>query len=58
MHLAFRIKYGKISDLGDLKVVDIFIEIAIYIASFMKILQYLRVKEEFSYFVQMISAVL
>ena len=38
VHLALRIRYGKISDIGDLKVVDIFIEIAIYIALFMKTL--------------------
>ena len=58
LHLILRIKYVKITDFGNLKVFDIFIEIAIYIESFMKTLQYLRVKEEFSYFAQMFLAVL
>ena len=57
VHIALRLKYKKITENGSLKVLDIFIEIAIYIEIFIKTLQYLRVINKFSFFVQMILAI-
>jgi hypothetical protein len=50
-HLILRIIYGKVDGFGGTKVYDNVVEIVIMIGSTLKLLQYLRYKEEYSYFV-------
>jgi hypothetical protein len=56
--MMLRIKYGKIQDFGWMQLTDNLIEIFIIMGSTLKLLQYIRYKEEYSYFVQMFFAVL
>jgi hypothetical protein len=51
VHLALRLKYKKINEFGNLRLIDNIIEILIIIASFFKTFQYLRIYKNFSLFV-------
>ena len=50
-HMILRMKYGKIQDFGWMQLADNIIEILIIMGSTLKLLQYIRYKEEYSYFV-------
>ncbi len=56
--MILRLKFGKIHDFGWMQLADNIIEILIIMGSTLKLLQYIRYKEEYSYFVQMFFAVL
>ena len=51
VHLVLRLKYKKINEFGNLRLIDNIIEILIIIASFFKTFQYLRIYKNFSLFV-------
>jgi len=51
VHLVLRVIYGKVTGFGWMQLFDNIIEILILIGSTLKLLQYIRYKEEFSYFV-------
>ncbi len=57
IHLIFRISFGKVADFGWMRLADNLVEILIIIGSTVKLLSYIRFKEEYSYFVQMFFAV-
>lgn len=58
IHLVLRAIYGKVTGFGWMQLFDNIVEILIMIGSTLKLLQYIRYKEEFSYFVQMFFSVL
>ena len=58
VHLILRMLYAKIDGYGWMKLFDNLIEIFIIIGSTMRLFQYIRFKEEYSYFVQMFFSVL
>lgn len=53
VHIGIRVHVNKIEDFGIYKLADNFIMIILILGSTSKILQYIRFREEFSFFVQM-----
>jgi hypothetical protein len=51
IHLILRLTFGKVVDFGWMRLADNLVEIFIIIGSTVKLLSYIRFKEEYSYFV-------
>jgi hypothetical protein len=58
IHLILRIIYGKLEDFEWMRLADNLVEIFIITGSTIKLISYIRYKEEYSFFVQMFFAVL
>lgn len=57
-HIILRIIYGKVKEFGGMRLLDNLIEIFIIISSTLKVLQFIRYKEEFGFFVLMFFSVI